>query len=81
MTLQQILTGLVETLVREELLELADGADAKDLAGALAEKISTAPAFSKAGPVLGEALLDSPLVAELYASDAEILARLDVLNL
>lgn len=74
--LDHILNELVAGLIRSEQLILVEGSDPEALVAELRATMAEAPAFSQAGAVLGRALTDSPLVDELYASDAEILAAL-----
>jgi len=74
--LDHILAELVRELIRSERLVLVEGADPDALVAELRARMAEAPAFSQAGAVLGQALVESPLVDDLYASDADILATL-----
>lgn len=76
MNIEDALARLVARLVSDGRVSLAAGASAEALAADLRARIAEAPAFSQLGPALSAALMSSPLVDELFASDAEIVETL-----
>lgn len=75
--LDRIVLELVRSLVSSGRLALVEGAEPEALAEELRARMAEAPPFSQAGAVLGHAIEQSPLVEELYASDAEIIEALN----
>lgn len=80
MKLDDILVALSGELVRQDQVALVAGANAAELAEDLRARLAAAPPFTQVGPALAAALIASPLVDDLYASDAEILELLTELG-
>ncbi len=78
--LDRIVGELVLTLVESGQLALVEGATVDELVAELRARMAEAPAFSQAGAVLGRALVQSPLVDDLYATDSEIIRALGALS-
>ena len=74
--IQRILALVVDALLRSEQLVLVAGASASQLTAELTDALANAPGFAQFGPWLSSCLLDSTLVDDLYATDAEISALL-----
>lgn len=77
-----VLLLLIEQLVRDGVLELAPGATPAALAEEVLGAIqSRSGQFAQFGQTVSSALIASPLVDELYESDAELAQRLNHLAL
>ena len=70
--IDRVLSLLVADLVQSGRLLLVDGASQDALTAELSLRIGAAGGFVQAGATLSAALVASPLVDELYASDREI---------
>jgi uncharacterized transporter YbjL len=70
--IQRILGRIIAALIADGRLVLVEGADADQLTGELAGAISSAPGFTQFGTWLADALLASPLVDDLYATDTAL---------
>ena len=74
--IQRILSRIIAALVESEKLVLVEGANPDRLTAELTAAMADAPGFSQFGAWLSGTLLDSPLVDDLYATDAELAAML-----
>lgn len=72
--LRRIVEHLVTTLVDSGQLELVPTAKPAVLVDEVLVAIGKAGQFSQAGSTIARALVDSSLVEEVYADDAEILS-------
>lgn len=70
--IQRIIALVIDALIRSERLVLVASASPEQLAAELTAALTSAPGFAQFGPWLSGCLLTSPLVDDLYASDAEI---------
>jgi hypothetical protein len=75
--IEDVLQRVIRGLVAEGKLELVEDADPAELASALVSEMKQAGGFQQASPFLGRALLQSPLVAELWATDRELAIALN----
>ena len=73
--IQRIISQVLQLLIKEELLLLTTDATLETLSTEVYQAMSQAPIGSQFGAWLGNTLVNSSLVEELYADD-EHLARL-----
>ena len=78
--LDHILRALVVHMVDTGQLLLAPPADVDAVVADLRATLSGAAPFTQAGPALASALLNSPAVDELFASDSEIIEALSAIQ-
>jgi len=71
--IKNIIRRVVSELDRRELLDLEPGIDLLTFADTISATMQGAKAFSQFSSWLSEALIASPHVAELYASNEDIL--------
>ena len=74
--ISRVLAAAVTELIRTERLVLAEGGDAARLVEEVVVHVRTAGGFAQAGGVIARALLTSPQVEELFATDVEIVELL-----
>lgn len=79
--MDRILSALVRELVDSHQLVLVDGADPDALASELRARMADAPPFQQAGGMLAGAMIESPLVDDLFASDEDIIQALNGIGL
>ncbi|MFT5681293.1 MAG: hypothetical protein ACI8RZ_002199 [Myxococcota bacterium] len=70
--IQRILGQILTALIEEERLVLVEGADAEQVTEELTASLSKAPGIAQFGPWLARGLMSSPLVDDLYATDADL---------
>lgn len=70
--LDQILLSLVQKLIADGSLELAEGATDVSLARELQAALAEARPFSSVGPALAQAFVSSEQVEEIYCSDDDL---------
>lgn len=75
--LDQILAQLIRDLTRDGMLALQPDASEEEVASELRHRFSEAAPFTQAGPAISQALIQSDLVDDLYATDQEIIEALN----
>lgn len=78
--LDHILHVFVERLVADGALALVPDATPELLVEDLRARLAEAPPFSSAGPFLANALMASPYVEELFATDTDIIEALNAVQ-
>ena len=81
--LMNILLSVINYLLAEEKLELAENADKKKIASDLLKNMPQASFGSHFGSWLGKSLIEHEMVEELFASDHElknVLQEIDFYN-
>ena len=73
----KIILHVLQTLVRQDQIELAPNADIVQLRDELVEELATAQTGSQFGSWLAKQLLQSQWVEELYVTDQELYQLLD----
>ena len=79
--LNQLLRDLLEQMIEQNQLELTKGADLATLIRELQQTMNAAPPFQGVAKWLSENLIAHPMVEELYATNAEIIERINQLRL
>ena len=79
--LSQLLRELLEQLIEENQLELSQEAHLPTLIRDLQQTMDTAPPFQGVANWLSDNLIAHPMVEELYATNEEIIQRINQLRL
>ncbi|MFT4975580.1 MAG: hypothetical protein ACI8S6_001467 [Myxococcota bacterium] len=71
--IRSVIYEVITELYSRDLIELAPGAKIRPIADTIAETMQGARVFAQFGPWLADALLASPLVDELFATNEDLL--------
>jgi len=80
-TIRHVLATVVKGLVDDGELILEVGASTGELIEELLDRLRTQGLFAQLGAFLSAALLASPRVAELYATNEELIERVNAVEL